>query len=255
MPIATTNLKAVYSFEAGALTTDGKGTHTLTAVGGTPAAATGILGGAAEFTRVSISSGQFYTTPNTSDLQVPSDTLVTVAGWVYLNNNGFYQNIVSKGSFGAGTCEYSLYISPTNFLIFGVVGSNSSLYQVIMTTNAIPLSTWTFVCGMWDGTNLKASVNGGTFTTIAGNGTNIGTHSLAIANGSSTVYYPLSGRLDSIGIWIGTALSQSDVTYLYNSGVGLAWNSAANQWGTPPPPIKRRLIKIDNSRKYQAQRR
>jgi hypothetical protein len=88
-------------------------------------------------------------------------------------------------------------------------------------------TTWYFIAGGWDGTNIKISVNGGAYVTtpFAGpvnpNGNVHFTIGLEIGSGGGWL-----GQIDEVAIWIGrNDLTISDVQQLYNDGAGLPYSA------------------------------
>ena len=88
-------------------------------------------------------------------------------------------------------------------------------------------TTWYFIAGGWDGTNIKISVNGGAYVTtpFAGpvnpNGNIHFTIGLEIGSGGGWL-----GQIDEVAVWIGrNDLTISDVQQLYNNGAGLPYSA------------------------------
>ena len=88
-------------------------------------------------------------------------------------------------------------------------------------------TTWYFIAGGWDGTNVKISVNGGAYVTtpFAGpvnpNGNIHFTIGLEIGSGGGWL-----GQIDEVAVWIGrNDLTISDVQQLYNNGAGLPYSA------------------------------
>jgi hypothetical protein len=88
-------------------------------------------------------------------------------------------------------------------------------------------TTWYFIAGGWDGTNIKISVNGGAYVTtpFAGpvnpNGNVHFTIGLEIGSGGGWL-----GGIDEVAVWIGrNDLTISDVQQLYNNGAGLPFSA------------------------------
>ena len=86
---------------------------------------------------------------------------------------------------------------------------------------------WHFVVGVWHTDSLRAiSIDGATFqenTTLIYNQSSM-IYTLVGAHGNETVAASfLNGAIDNCGVW-GRALSQEEVTYLYNNGNGLSYS-------------------------------
>jgi hypothetical protein len=100
-------------------------------------------------------------------------------------------------------------------------------FSVVATTAFADTTTWYFIAGGWDGTNIKISVNGGPYATtafagpVAPTGNIPFTIGLEIGSGGGWL-----GQIDEVAIWIGrNDLSISEVQQLYNNGAGLPFSS------------------------------
>ena len=114
------------------------------------------------------------------------------------------------------------------------VSSNGSTLSTVTWASALSTGTWYFVAGEWDGTNIKLSLNGATFQTTSFAGpinSNTQPFDVGLISGSGN---PLDGNIDEVGIWMGRALTQTEVGQLYNGGAGLPFGSFGNG-GTPTP--------------------
>jgi len=98
------------------------------------------------------------------------------------------------------------------------------LLFAITTTATVPATTWTHVVLTVSTTNVKLYLNGvyvGTDTVDAGTPTSDG---VVIGSSGDAVQSEFDGRIDELGIWNRT-LTSVEVTELYNSGSGLAYDS------------------------------
>jgi hypothetical protein len=100
-------------------------------------------------------------------------------------------------------------------------------FSVVATTAFADTTTWYFIAGGWDGTNIKISVNGGPYATtafagpVAPTGNIPFTIGLEIGSGGGWL-----GQIDEVAIWIGrNDLTISEVQQLYNNGAGLPFSS------------------------------
>src|SRR5207245_11010895 len=90
---------------------------------------------------------------------------------------------------------------------------------------ALTDTNWHFVDAGWDGSNIKISVDGGAFVTSPYSGPVFGDGTGAFQIGSEAASNTWNGLIDEVGIWIGRALSQTEVGQLYNNGAGLPFSS------------------------------
>jgi hypothetical protein len=100
-------------------------------------------------------------------------------------------------------------------------------FSVAAATAFADTTTWYFIAGGWDGTNIKISVNGGPYATtafagpVAPTGNIPFTIGLEIGSGGGWL-----GQIDEVAIWIGrNDLTISEVQQLYNNGAGLPFGS------------------------------
>jgi hypothetical protein len=141
--------------------------------------------------------------------------------------------LLAKGVVGPSDVEWLVYRHGDNRLRFSVSPNGSTLTTVTW-ASTLSTGTWYFVAGEWDGTNTKLSVNGATFQTTSFSGTihsNARAFDMGLISGSGN---PLDGRIDEVGIWMGRALTQTEVSQLYNGGAGLPYDSFGAA-GTPTP--------------------
>ncbi len=113
---------------------------------------------------------------------------MTIETWVYLENYASYSGNGYEVLEATGTSTYSFYIA-TNGKPLGYIGGKSTGYA----TNAIPLSTWTHLAVVYDGSTLVLYVNGVASATNASPG--------AISGASGTMYS--CGRSASNQTWPG----------------------------------------------------
>lgn len=193
----------------------------------------------------------FYKLSDTSDSSGNSNTLT--------NNNGvtFSAGKIGNAAVFDGTNDFSIsspipatypltvsaWINPTyiesgwvfesNYFLLGVgdasffgVGEGPAIfaaanYNPSYAAGSIQLNGWSFVTAVWDNPGeTRLYVNGQLVDTKALGSNEGGTvNALGIGNGR----FPLVGKLDGVGIW-NRALTQSEVTELYNAGNGLEIN-------------------------------
>jgi hypothetical protein len=133
---------------------------------------------------------------------------VTLSAWIKLDSLGLFQGIISKRS-ASGT-NYQFYIRNTNVLSFydgtGVVNDSVALTS----------GSWIHVAVVVNGSNLTFYRNGSASATGSGVSVSSNTADLTVGevNGSSF----LNGKVDECAVF-DTALSASDISAIYNSGV------------------------------------
>lgn len=158
------------------------------------------------------------TSAGTINLWVKPD-LSGLKAWYWLVD---YSNITS------GLNGYSVWLQfgGSTYNFWGRIGDSSSFNQVTSAFD-VPSGVWTMLTFTWDGSTLKVYKNG----TIDSNTTPQTINSLVSAsyhllfgrdNVSIVDNEPYNGAEDEIGIW-SRALSGTEITMLYNSGVGLAY--------------------------------
>ncbi len=93
---------------------------------------------------------------------------------------------------------------------------------------AAAFNTWSFVCARYDTVSgtMKLRVNSIDSPEVASVGfSSGGTNPVRLFNGSWTISNGLrfTGGIDNVGMW-GRCLSNEEVDFLYNSGVGRTFN-------------------------------
>ena len=156
----------------------------------------------------------------------PGSNSFSFSFWVNFSPTavGYYEGLLAKGLVGPIDVEWMVYRHGDNTLRFSVSSNGSTLTTVIW-ASTLSNGTWYFVAGEWDRTNIKLSVNGATFRTTSFSGTihsNAQPFDMGLISGSGN---PLDGSIDEVGIWMGRALTQTEVGQLYNGGAGLPFSS------------------------------
>jgi hypothetical protein len=163
--------------------------------------------------------GTAYTFNGTSSFVGSIDTTYefttpfTISAWVKTSVTGAYQFIVSDWGGSGGYC---LGMTDTGYLDFEVGGSAYVTSGTTINSNA-----WVHVVGVWNGTDVICYVNNAkttgsalasfTYVNDAGERFEIGRRRAGL-------YW--NGSIDEVGVW-NRALSDSEVSQLYNSGTGL----------------------------------
>jgi hypothetical protein len=156
----------------------------------------------------------------------PGSNSFSFSFWVKFSPTavGYYEGLLAKGLVGPIDVEWMVYRHGDNTLRFSVSSNGSTLTTVIW-ASTLSNGTWYFVAGEWDRTNIKLSVNGATFRTTSFSGpihSNAQPFDMGLISGSGN---PLNGSIDEVGIWMGRALTQTEVGRLYNGGAGLPFSS------------------------------
>ncbi len=205
-------LQAFYKLDD---TTDASGNgNTLTNVGSVTFSS-GKIGNAAVLTNGTLSN-------NSLDFNGLGG--LSVSAWVKVNNNNS-----SSWCFISKFSDYN-----GGQLFFGNNNANSSSLRAILNVNGsfCTLETsnhnvfdgnWHFVTLNFDGQNMKMYVDGQVQGTQAAVGTISNSSASFVIGGSAQESYPtgpFNGEIDAVGIW-NRALTESEITELYNSGSGL----------------------------------
>lgn len=156
-----------------------------------------------------------------------ADVDFSFGGWAYVNLavvSGSRMFISKFG--GAGQRSYALVFNPIT-LRFEVFGSTDGTAITSLAWSAVSIKdNFYHVVGVHDSVNnlLKLSVNGGTFVTIPfAGGPASSTDDFRLGtNSSAPTTNGHDGRLDDF-FFYDKALSQAEVTALYNGGLGVAY--------------------------------
>lgn len=224
----TDNLIAHWSCEDGSgnnLTDDHVNGYTLTQHN-TVGSAGGIVGNARQFTAA---SSMYADHADNADFSVGSSVFAILA-WLYFDSTTGNTFAINKGTAGFDAefylghlgvlgLAFSIFKSPaTQTVVFGNVdGHGIDLTQT---------ATWYMVFAYYDGSVIGLDVNNGTNTasTAHTTGSNDSTYAFEVGKLGSTYF---DGRIDEIAVWKGRVPDASELTTVYNGGLGLAWSS----WG------------------------
>lgn len=196
---------------------DAHGAMTLTRQS-TPAVIGGKIAGARWLTP---SGPRLFLRTNETALQVQPGSF-SWCGWYFprVSQIDFY--LVSKGNLQADAFEYRLFdIAGANLM--WAAGGAAIVTSPIGTTPGV----WNFLAATQDvaAGQIKLSVNGAPFLTAPISTTAANTHPFVLGGyWHATLNYQnpgLDGYLDSWSYFKGYALTQDDVTALYNGGTGL----------------------------------
>jgi len=170
-------------------------------------------------------NGDFIQVPHSSELNV---NRVTISAWIYLDSYKDDQRIVTKET--GSTKPWSSYTllmsgSGEKYLQFRI-GINGERRTV--TSNAqIPLNQWVHVAGTFDGSSLKAYINGQLNSTANYSG-NIQNTSNPIYIGDSQFWSRgLDGKIDEVKIY-NKALTSGEIANLFVSNTATRYLSETN---------------------------
>ena len=201
-------------------------------VGSLSAVSTSVTYGAGKLNNCAIYNGSAYhTVSDASGIKPTSD--ISFGGWVYITSTSSYQMLLAKGENAGDTRSYELrcFGSTTQMEIQMKVAGN---YVVARSTTAIGTGTWAHVIYTRTGTTHKIYING-TLETLASSTPQSGSIDYstdALWFGQRNGGLRFNGKLDEIGIW-NVALTQSEVTELYNGGTGISYPFATNVTVSP----------------------
>jgi hypothetical protein len=126
---------------------------------------------------------------------------VTIATWINPTATTSYSRIVAK-SHTSNTTPYTLYgllFDNANHIRLEIASKSS--HVGVNGSTAIPLNTWTYVVGTYDGSTMKVYVNGNLDGSVSQTGP-IDTNTMPLSigrSGFSANYY--SGKIDEVKIW------------------------------------------------------
>lgn len=176
-----------------------------------------------------INNGAFFGAVNTdkvlsstSGLGIDGGTM-SITAWIYRDaaagNTKWFFATFNSGSKVGYKFRYNSGIQAAR----DRVGTSEDL----TTAQSISNDTWTFVAMTYDGTTVRCYVNAGTPQTVAssgngsaGSGQQTGVGANTSDTGSYNNYW--QGNVDEVGVW-SRALSDSEITELYNAGAGLTY--------------------------------
>ena len=196
---------------------DSKSTNTGTSARNTSTlTVSGRINTALKFERA---SSDFIGVGPGSQLNISGD--ITISAWVYLlaTDAGDINTVVAKCVTGSPYDQYFIYEQGGNIRM-RVRNTSASVFEGIKTSAGT--NQWQFVCGVISGTTVTAYVNGssagGTSATVTGTRATV-TASTRIGKLHDGAPYLMRGNMDDVRIY-NRALTQAEITALYNSGNG-----------------------------------
>lgn len=150
---------------------------------------------------------------------------ITISLWVKLNAEiasstwGFaYMPANSPGIAYGIVYEYNSGTRRIHIERVKFGGAGADIY----TTVTLGTSTWHHIVLTYDGTNLISYLDGIASSPSATSGTGVSTGTTEFDLGNTVTSLYASTKIDEAGVW-SRALSSTEVTQLYNSGVGLQY--------------------------------
>ncbi len=210
MQPATAGLVASYAFDEGSGTTarDASGNKNDGALRGAPQWTTGKIGGALHFN----GTADYVEVPDSVSLRV-TDT-ITVAAWILRDvSNANWERIIAKSD--ATLYDYWLQVTSSGSIGGGFMDAAGTARNALDTTagTTLPVNQWVHVAFTYDGTYVRAYLNGQLDKAI-----NIG--SFKIRTGARPLWfgrlqnsYIFQGKIDE-GCVYSRALSQEEILWL-----------------------------------------
>ena len=179
-------------------------------------------GGGGAFNEYSLSfdgSDDFVTMSNPADLDFSGDT--TISLWVKYTNQASSFNFVIDKSTGGTARQYALYLrnqtGGTKTFSFSTSGGAAVINN---STGTISVNEWSHVAVV-----VESGVTNGTKLYINGSSETLGTHTITTNNSAPfqlgkryDTSFTFGGLMDEVSVF-DSALSASDVSDIYNSGV------------------------------------
>lgn len=195
---------------------DAHGSHDLTNSNATINQA-GKIGRAYDFNG---STSRIYKADH-ADFDIASG-LISINLWVYIDTESGDRPFICKDEYGASRGWYFRYRGDDNELQF-YAWDGADKY--ILEPCTLSTSTWTMLTFTSDGTYYRfykdGSLVGAARAKALGNTAD--TNELEIGRQNLPTDSWFDGLIDEVGLWMGKALSDAEITSLYNSGSGLAY--------------------------------
>jgi len=148
---------------------------------------------------------------------------ITISTWVKVNNNVNHQTIASKGD------QWRIHIQQNTGKIWFHITAGGLLGTCGVSTASVTSGVWEHVVITYDGIDMKLYINGVLDTDTphpAGGDITIASDEIlaicALRYAPSALGTFFWGSIDECGFW-SRALTQSEITTLYNSGNGLSY--------------------------------
>ena len=156
--------------------------------------------------------------PSSSPKLSPGTSDFTIAGWMFYDRVAFgsalYDDKVASGD------SASIIVSTLNRLSFTITDYGIATVAATTPTNTLTTGKWTHVIAVRQGTNVFLYINGVISSSNSGAISDIVLDSsfspcIGAINGCGSSYH--DGKIDDVRFYM-RALSQSEITYLYNMG-------------------------------------
>lgn len=154
---------------------------------------------------------------NGPDLSLGSNVDYSWSFWCKFDDTGVLRCVFSKDS---GTTEYTCFRNTDDKLYWRWWNGAGDL-QDATTTATLSSATWYHVVITYDQSNVRFYINGTLDSTTANsNDARDSTSDFTIGRDESAGAWYFDGIIDEVGLWK-SALTQANVTYLYNGGSGI----------------------------------
>jgi hypothetical protein len=179
------------------------------------------------------SASKYYQVADSDLFSAIGSNSLTISYWVKPFATNAFQVAVGKGTTSNGGKEYSVgWSSTANAWFFEVFTNAATSIAAFAPTNFIVANQWYFLAAKIDTTNQTASIRYGTTNSLGPWSTyqmtafgpaNRGTNTTAVLRiGNPQANVPVNGLIDS-AVMHRRALSDMEVTNLWNSGGGKQW--------------------------------
>jgi len=212
----STNLISYYKFDenAGTIIHDSVGTNNGTYIGAGTMWGTGIINSAGNFVQ-----------NNSDHIDIPgfnniiNYSAISVQAWYELQTFTNNPRFLANSHTDSDNKGFQLYIGNSGSQLLFQVGNGTTNTNSQFNGSGM-LNNWIHLIGVYDGTNVFLYVNG-TVQPSSGLTGNIGLSANDLWVSGNPAYSGdyMQGQIDEVGIW-NRALTQAEVTALYNNGVG-----------------------------------
>ncbi len=169
-------------------------------------------------------SSQYVSLP-TSGLSTGNGAF-SIAAWIKFATNPSANAVIAAFGSDATKSRAMLYLTPSGTLALDVYGTGTG------TGAALATGIWHFVVGTYDGTTLRAYVDGAAYGGSATPGTlSLGSGYATIGSDNGTQWY-WNGQLDEVCLY-SQALSAAQIATLYAAGSSGASGTVASAMGVP----------------------
>jgi len=143
---------------------------------------------------------------------------LTLCAWINLGTIVNQGAIITRWGGTGATLTYSLYINNVGKMVF-LVGNGTTNVSTV-TEGIIPISSWYFIVGRYDGSEIRLWINGvaeSNHNTFSGKLNSEGTTPIKIgANSWNSEFYGFIGVIDEVRIYA-RALDNAEIQYLYQN--------------------------------------